>query len=238
MAQFRSYSGTVEFGATAVTEATLSLDTAESSFKGVSVKSRGIVTIGIQRESDHWTLRVTRDHETPFVASIRGKWVFPAVRYQVSQSSPNFAPLVSFISLAAPPAPLFSLHLLRPHSSPVSFPLSFRRPITFADSVFSSADFSIFPAGNAFSLGVLTIRLHTDGLRGFGFAVPPVPATFSTKFPPFAFYDFENGGFVGGAAVKGSFPPIRGETTVIITADCELGYLRFIMNDVLVVGFI
>ena len=76
--------------------------------------------------------------------------------------------------------------------------------------------------------------LDADGLRGFGFAVPPIPATVS-KFPPFCFYDFENGGFVGGAAIRGAFPQIQGNTDVTITLDCELGYARFIMNDVLAV---
>lgn len=234
VAEFLPFSGSVDVGAIAIDSACSSFDTAESAFKGVSVKSRAVVTLAIQREDDHWTLRVSRDQNVLATTSVRGKWIFPAVRYQVSQPPPISSPLVAFSSLLVAPTSLFPLHLLRPSPVPVAFPLSFRRPITFTDPLFTSSDFSILPAGKAFSLGVLTVRLHTDGLRGFGFAVPPIPATVS-KFPPFGFYDFENGGFVGGAAIRGAFPQIQGNTDVTITLDCELGYARFIMNDVLAV---
>ena len=236
VAEFFSFSGSVDVGAIAVDSACSSFDTAESAFTGVSVKSRGGIMLAIQREDDHWTLRVSRDHNVLATTTLRGKWIFPAVRYQVSQPPPISSPLVAFSSLIIPPTSLFPLHLLHSSPSPVAFPLSFRRPITFTDPFFTSSDFSILPAGKAFSLGVLTVRLHTDDLRGFGFAVPPIPATISTKFPPLCYYDFENGGFVGGAAVRGVFPRIQGNTDVTITLYCELGYARFIMNDVLAVN--
>ena len=167
VAEFLPFSGSVDVGAIAIDSACSSFDTAESAFKGVSVKSRAVVTLAIQREDDHWTLRVSRDQNVLVTTSVRGKWIFPAVRYQVSQQPPISSPLIAFSSLLVAPTSLFPLHLLRPFPVPVAFPLSFRRPITFTDPLFTSSDFSILPAGKAFSLGVLTVRLHTDGLRGF-----------------------------------------------------------------------